>query len=59
MTSQSVYFRTRRLENLDFENLESILEYLEAKKHRVVRKVDPELHFGSLNGQKPTKIHPV
>ena len=32
LTSQSVYFRTRRLENLDFENPKSILEHFEGKK---------------------------
>ena len=35
LASQSVNLRTRRFENLDFESPESILEYLEAKKHQL------------------------
>ena len=56
MASQSVNLRTRRFENLDFESPESILEYLEAKKASTVMEIDPGIHFGSLNGHKPTEI---
>ena len=34
----TVSFRTRRLENLDFENPESILDYLEVEKASICDK---------------------